>query len=91
MQQGLTEELYSHVHEYKDSPDYSEQERLAIEFAERVATEHRHLDADFFAELRDQFSDVEIVELATTIAFCLGIGRVYTVLDIANECPVSME
>ncbi|GIS89923.1 hypothetical protein CM1200mP19_2540 [bacterium] len=60
-------------------------------FAERFATEHRDLDADFFTELRNQFSDVEIVELATTIAFCLGIGRVYTVLDIANECPVSME
>ncbi|HAQ23003.1 MAG TPA: hypothetical protein DGF10_09180 [Acidimicrobiaceae bacterium] len=91
MQQGLTEELYSHVHEYKDSPEYSGQERLAIEFAERFATEHRDLDADFFTKLRDQFSDIEIVELATTIAFCLGIGRVYTVLGIANECPVRME
>ena len=91
MLQGLTEEMYSHVHEYKDSPNYSGQERFAIEFAERFATEHRDLDADFFTELRNQFSDVEIVELATTIAFCLGIGRVYTVLDIANECPVSME
>ena len=91
MQQGLTEEMYSHVHEYKDSPDYSEQERLAIEFAERFATEHRDLDADFFAELRAQFSDGEMVELAPTIAFCLGSGRVYTVLDIANECPVNME
>ena len=91
MQQGLTEEMYSHVHEYKDSPDYSGQERLAIEFAERFTTEHQDLDADFFAELRNQFSDVEIVELATTIAFCLGIGRVYTVLDIANECRVNME
>tara|TARA_B100001971_G_C18133248_1_gene506052 strand:+ start:259 stop:534 length:276 start_codon:yes stop_codon:yes gene_type:complete len=91
MQQGLTEELYSHVHEYENSEDYSGQECLAIEFAERFATEHQNLDAAFFAELRNQFSSVEIVELATTIAFCLGIGRVYTVLDIANECPVSME
>ena len=31
MQQGLTEEMYSHVHEYADSGDYSERERLAIE------------------------------------------------------------
>jgi|TARA_B110000438_G_C15667330_1_gene586626 alkylhydroperoxidase family enzyme len=91
MQQGLTEEMYAHVHEYEDRGDYSEQERLAIQFAERFALEHRTLGSDFFAEMRRHFTDVEILELATTIAFCLGIGRVYTVLDIANECPVTMK
>ena len=91
MQQGLTEEMYSHVDEHESCGDYSEQERLAIQFAERFALDHRNLDSAFFAALRKQFSDTEIVELATTIAFCLGIGRVYTVLDIANECPVTMD
>lgn len=38
--------------------------------------------------MRREYTDAEIVELAGTIAFCLGIGRVYAVLDIANECPV---
>ncbi|MDG2427682.1 MAG: hypothetical protein P8M16_04580 [Acidimicrobiales bacterium] len=91
MQQGLTEEMYAHVDEYENREDYSDQERLAIQFAERFALEHRTLDSTFFAEMRRHFSDVEILELATTIAFCLGIGRVYTVLDIANECPVTMK
>lgn len=46
------------------------------------------MGADFFARLRGAYDDAEIVELAGLIAFCLGIGRVYRVLDIANECPV---
>lgn len=46
------------------------------------------MDGAFFERLRGVYSDAEIVELAGTVAFCLGIGRVYAVLDIANECPV---
>ena len=90
MQQGLTEELYSHVDNYKNSEHYSERERLAIEFAERFALEHKEMDNQFFERLRSSFSDIEIIELATTVAFCMGIGRVYTVLDVANECSVTM-
>ena len=61
---------------------------VAIEFAERFALEHRAMDAEFFGRLRAHYDDAEIVELGGTVAFCLGIGRVYAVLDIANECPV---
>lgn len=46
------------------------------------------MDRAFFDRLRADYDDDEIVELAGTVAFCLGIGRVYTALDIANECPV---
>ncbi|MBH99046.1 MAG: hypothetical protein CL467_00390 [Acidimicrobiaceae bacterium] len=90
MQQGLTEDMYAHVDKPEQYEDFTEPERLAIEFAERFAVDHRNLDEAFFSKLREHFTDVEIVELATTIAFCLGVGRVYTVLEIANECPVTM-
>lgn len=46
------------------------------------------MDAEFFARLRAEFADAEIVELAGLVAFSMGIGRVSKVLDIANECPV---
>lgn len=46
------------------------------------------MDAAFFERMREVYSDPEIVELAGTVSFCLGVGRVYTILDIANECPV---
>ena len=61
---------------------------LALNFAEDFCNDPNSLNEDFFVELRSEFSDAEIVDLAGYGAFCLGIGRVYKVLDIANECPV---
>jgi hypothetical protein len=46
------------------------------------------MDDIFFESLRISFSDDQIVDLSGYVAFCLGIGRVYKVLDVANECPV---
>jgi len=43
---------------------------------------------ELFDRMRAHFSDAEIVELSAFVGFCTGIGRIYTVLDIANECPV---
>ena len=61
---------------------------LALNFAEDFCNDPNSLNENFFVELRSEFSDAEIVDLAGYVAFCLGIGRVYKVLDIANECPV---
>lgn len=88
MQQGLTDELYEHVDDYRSRDDFTAREVLSIEFAERYATDHQRVDDAFFERLRAEFTDPEIVELAGLVAFCLGIGRVYAVLDIANECPI---
>ena len=64
------------------------QELLALNFAEHFCQNPNSLNDAFFSKLRSEFSDAEIVDLAGYVAFCLGIGRVYKVLDIANECPV---
>lgn len=49
---------------------------------------HTDVPDGFFDRLRAAYSDSEIVELSATIGFCLGIGRMYTVLDIAHECRI---
>jgi alkylhydroperoxidase family enzyme len=82
---GVTEALYEHVDD-PDAGDYSEQERLAIEYAEKFATDHRSLDDDFFARLRAAFSDAEIVELTAMIGNWLAFGRFQAVLDVAEAC-----
>lgn len=89
MQQGLSEELYGAVADWESRPDgLSEPELLAIEYAERFALSHRDLDDVFFARLHAHFSDTEILELSVTIGYCMGIGRVLRVLDIAPQCEV---
>jgi len=88
MQQGLTDELYARVNDYHDIDAFSEREKLAIEYAERFALEHQQIGSELIDRMRAEYTDPEIVELAGMVAYCMGIGRVYAVLDIANECPV---
>ena len=47
---GVDEELYDHADQWRTWPGYSDQERLAAEFAYRFATEHTVLrdDEDFW-------------------------------------------
>lgn len=61
---------------------------MAIEYAERFALAHTDIGDELIDRLKAEYTDSEIVELSATIGFCLGIGRIYTVLDIANECPI---
>ena len=84
-EQGVTEELYEHVDD-PDAGDYSEQERLAIEFAERFALNHRSLDDAFFARLREHFTDAEILDLTICVGNWLAFGRLTMVLDLDEAC-----
>ena len=80
---GVTEELYAHVEDPADG-DYSEQERLAIEYADKFALDHRSLDDAFFARMKAAFTDAEIVELTAMIGNWLAFGRFQAVLDVAE-------
>ena len=88
MQQGLTDELYQHVHEYNDHPDFTPRERMAAEFAEQFAIDHRGVSDEMWERMRALFSDVELLELVVTCGFCVGIGRAFQVLDIARDFDV---
>lgn len=86
--QGVDEELYTHVAEYREHPGYSEQERLAVEYAERFVTDHLGIDDAFFARLRAAFADDEILDLTICVAAFLGLGRLLRVLGVDPVDPV---
>jgi AhpD family alkylhydroperoxidase len=83
---GVDAELYAHVAHGTTWPGYSARERLAIEYAERFATDHLGMDDDFWRRLRDEFTDVEILELGVCIATWLGQGRVTQALGLDVAC-----
>jgi alkylhydroperoxidase family enzyme len=87
MQQGLTEELYAHVAQYRERDDYTEREKLAIEYAERFAVDHTNIDDDFMVRLRSRFGDDEILDLTLCLAVFMGLGRLLRVLGIDESCP----
>jgi alkylhydroperoxidase family enzyme len=61
---------------------FTPREGLAIRFAELLATDHHQIDEAFFAELKQYFTDAEIVELGVSTALFLGLGRFTAVLGV---------
>ncbi len=92
MQKGLDDDLYHRVAEYQEIGAFTEEEKLAAELAERFVFDHVALraDEDFWGRVKAAFSDQQILELLTLIGFCLGVGRLLAVLDVANDCPVNL-
>ena len=87
---GVPEEHYHHLDEYATYPGYSERQRLAIEYAERFAADHRNIDDELFTRLRAQFADDEILDLTLCCAVFVGLGRTLEVLQITDNCPIDL-
>jgi alkylhydroperoxidase family enzyme len=54
---------------WRDSTLFSEAERLALEYAERITYTDRSVDDAFFARLKEHFTEAQIVELTVVVAF----------------------
>jgi AhpD family alkylhydroperoxidase len=87
---SIAPELYENVAAYATYSGYTARQRLAIEYAERFATAHASIDDDFFAGLREAFTDEEILDLTLCVAVFLGLGRSLTVLGIDQSCPIDV-
>jgi alkylhydroperoxidase family enzyme len=85
----VPEELYQHVVAGDLAWEgFSERERLAGEFAERFATDHRNMDDTLWARLHDAFTDDELVELALCVGSWIAFGRLNRVFDVDGGCRV---
>jgi len=84
MQDGLSEAKIAALPGYEQSDLFTAQEKLALRFAERMALDHHRIDDAFFHELREQFTDAQIVELGMMIGQYIGFGRLVAVLDLGR-------
>jgi Uncharacterized conserved protein len=87
---GVAEDLYEHLDEYRTDPRYTERQRLAIEYAERFATDHRGMDDAFFGRVRAEFDDAEVLDLTLCCAVFLGLGRTLEVLGVDQGCGIDI-
>ena len=58
-------------------------ERLAVEFATRLAVDHASIDDAFMAAMRERFGDPEIVELGLVIGAFIALGRLHRAFGVA--------
>jgi alkylhydroperoxidase family enzyme len=82
------EELYAEVEGWRTSSALSVRERLAAEYAERYALDHRNLDDEFWDRMKAAYTSDEIVELTLCMAQWLGLGRLNQVLGIDVACAI---
>ncbi len=63
-------------------PEFSLSEKTAIEFADKMALDHKSLDDEFFEKLHACFTDEQILELGMLIGQFIGFGRLLRALDL---------
>jgi alkylhydroperoxidase family enzyme len=89
----VTDELLAALQHYQDSPLFTPREKAAFHFAEMMAGNHKQISQDLFDELRQSFSEPEILELGWRIAIFIGYGRLVYALgldDVGKVCPLSV-
>jgi alkylhydroperoxidase family enzyme len=78
---GLTEDKVAAIHD-EASPLLSPRERAAVRFAEKLAVDHHKVDEALWAELRQRFSESELIELAMHTTLFIGLGRFNEVIGL---------
>lgn len=86
MEKGLTEDKIARLAEYSSDPTFTAREKIALEFAEKMALDHKNIGDEFFQRARKEFTDPELLELGMAIGQYIGFGRLLMVLDL--ERPV---
>jgi alkylhydroperoxidase family enzyme len=78
------------VREWRDNPLFSEAERVALEYAERMTITGQSVDDGLFARLRAHYGEAQIVELTAAIAFENFRSKFNPPLGIAAQgfCPL---
>ena len=89
LEAGVTDELLAGVAGAAGSDAYTDAEKVAIEYAERFATDSANIDDGLLERLKQHFDSGEIVELTLVIGKYLAFGRFMQVLGLDQTCSVS--
>ena len=85
----VPEEFYANVGSNPVWDGFSERERLAAEFAERFALDHRSMDdGELWGRLHAAFTDDELVDLGLCVGSWVAFGRLNRVFDVDGGCRV---
>lgn len=86
---GLDDDAVCSLERPGDAENLSAAERSALRFAELFATNHLAIDDAVYGELREHFSEDQLVELGVHCAVALGIGRLAASWDVSDDLPAT--
>jgi AhpD family alkylhydroperoxidase len=82
---GLDIERLKHIDDYRTSPTYTRQERLAVAYADAMSTMPVSVTDEQVAELRAEFGDEAVLELTYQIGLENMRARMFSALDIRDQ------
>ncbi|MGE0665623.1 MAG: carboxymuconolactone decarboxylase family protein [Sphingomonadales bacterium] len=88
---GVTEDLVCSLERPAQATNLTEAEKAAIDYGERFATNHLSIDDAVYDNLREHFTEAQIVELGTTVAFFVGFGRLAATWHMVEELPKTFQ
>lgn len=84
---GLTEGAVCSLERPQESNDLSPAEKSALAYADISSTNHFAIDEANFADLRQHFTEAQVVELGAFIAFFIGFGRLSAAWHLVDDLP----
>lgn len=91
LEDGLTEDMVCSLEKPMEAPDLTAAEKAAIHYADLAASNHLAINDETLANLRQHYSEKEIVELCMYVAYCVGFGRMAATYRIIEELPESFQ
>ena len=91
---GASPEKIAALNDYKESDLFTAAEKVALELCDRATALPHDVSDEFFARLREHYSDPEIVELAYIVALENFRSRFNRTLRIEAQgfyCPLPAE
>jgi AhpD family alkylhydroperoxidase len=88
---GVTDELLAGVASYQTFPDFTDAERVALEYTQHFCTDSARISDELIDRLSAQFAAEEIVELTLVIGKYLSMGRFMQVLGLDQSCSLQFD
>ena len=84
---GVTENLVCSLERPEEAADLSAAEKVALRYAELLATDHLSIGDALYAELGAHFGPAALVELGMFCAMCVGYGRLSATWAMVEDLP----
>jgi alkylhydroperoxidase family enzyme len=81
--EGITEEMVAALRDYERGP-FTEREKAALRYADRLFTDHHAVDDALWQELCTRFGENELLELTWVLAEFIALGKVIYVLGVQH-------
>jgi AhpD family alkylhydroperoxidase len=87
VEDGVDEDLVCSLEKPEEAEDLSAAERAALRFADLFATNHLAIDDAVYDDLRQYFTEGELVEIGLNCALDVGMGRLAATWRVTDDLP----